>query len=820
MSDCCSPATLRYKSTVRTVAWLPRGIAVLAFLLMFSFSISSMKHDSPTFDEQGFLVRGLAYLRGEENGGNRHLRVGHPLGLNALNAAFLVTDSSVRLPSDHPSWQETSFHRPAELFMWEIGNDVRHIMFVSRLSTVWLGLLLAAVGSRWAREMAAGWSPASSKRTKWGAGIITLLLLAFDPNIMAHMRLVTTDLGLTTAAAVAGFTLWRAVRQPTWRRMVIAGVGLGLLLNTKFTALLFLPLFGLVMLAGLLRLRRESRTGATYRPPVLIGMGLLAYPLTALVVLWAGNGFQLGVLRASLPLFGQIDGVALPMSDYLDQLLDIGNRLEVSTPSFLLGRYSDSGWWYYFPVAFFLKTPLPTLLLLGVSLIWIGMKTVRNREKIRGIWFDLFALLAPAAGFFAIALTTDINLGYRHLLPILPFLYVLIGVVAWTVIQDEIVQSRKGAAVAISATLAWLIAASVWIYPHYLAYFNALAGGPENGWRALVDSNLDWGQDLERLSVWLAENDIDLVWLSYFGEARPEYYGIAYRGLDSFPPRLMNPGARPFYPQDPAPGWYAISATTLQGVHFGNHDQFAYFREQEPAAKIGYSIFLFDVPARGEAIDLLLGDVQVDELVARDHALFQTNDIRLRWIDPSQALIVPDGTRGIWLALGAEEIDPLLAPFLEFTPELPVASDQRYRLYRVRPQQPERGAGNGADDAVELRLGGGEVSFAGSPLLEHADDTLRVRTTWRQIGSPQPVKVFVHVLDEAGTIMAQWDGLGAAWEGWLPGDTLIHGHEISTASLPAGDYRVVAGLYDPESLDRWRSPLGQDAIELGELTIR
>lgn len=819
MSDCCSPATLRYKSIVRTQAWIPRGIAVLTFLLMFSFSISSMKHDSPTFDEQGFLVRGLAYLRGEENGGNRHLRVGHPLGLNALNAVFLMTDPSVRLPSDHPSWQETSFHRPAELFMWEIGNDVRHIMFVSRLSTVWLGLLLAAVGGRWAGEMAAGWSPASARRSAWGAGTITLLLLAFDPNIMAHMRLVTTDLGLTTAAVVAGYPLWRAVRQPTWRRVVIAGAGLGLLLNTKFTALLFLPLFGIVMMAGFLHLCRDPRTGAAYRPRVLIGMGLLAYPLIALLVLWAGNGFQMEVLQAPLPLFGQI-GVTLPLSQYLDQLLDIGNRLDVSTPSFLLGHYSDSGWWYYFPVAFILKTPLSTLLLLGGSIVWIIMKAARYREKIRSIWFDLIALLIPAAGFFAIALATDINLGYRHLLPILPFLYVLIGVVAWTAIQDEIDRGRKRAAVAVGVALGWLIAASMWIYPHYLAFFNVLAGGPENGWRALVDSNLDWGQDLERLSVWLAENEIDTVWLSYFGEARPEYYGIAYRGLDSFPPRLMNPDTRPFYPQDPAPGWYAISATTLQGVHFGNHDQFAYFREQEPAAKIGYSIFLYNVPARGKAIDLLLGGIQVDELAARDHALFQTNDVRLRWFDPSQALILPDGTRASWLAVGAEEIDPLLAPFLEIKPEMSVTGGERYRLYRVRPQQPELSTGIKADDAVELRLGSGEVSFAGTPLLEHADDTLRVRTTWRQIGSPQPVKIFVHVLDEEGTILAQWDGLRAAWLGWLPGDTLIHTHEISTAGLPAGDYRVVAGLYDPESLNRWRSPSGQDAIELGELPIR
>ncbi len=90
------------------------------------------------------------------------------------------------------------------------------------------------------------------------------------------------------------------------------------------------------------------------------------------------------------------------------------------------------------------------------------------------------------------------------------------------------------------------------IYPDFLAYFNLLAGGANNGWRSLVDSNLDWGQDLDDLPEWMAENDVDEVWLSYFGEARPEYYGITYRGLDSFPPRLMNPQARPFVPSEPS----------------------------------------------------------------------------------------------------------------------------------------------------------------------------------------------------------------------------------------------------------------------------
>ena len=229
---------------------------------MFALSVSSTKGDAPTFDEQGFLVRGLAYLRGEANGGNRHLRVGHPLGLNALNAALLFNDPTVRLPSDDPSWQETSFHRPAELFLWEIGNNVAHVIFLGRLPTIWLGLLLAAVGGRWAAEMAYSVSGKQRARsTPAVASLVALLLLAFDPNILAHTRLATTDLGLAAAAAAANFTLWRFLRRPTWGRVALAGVGLGLLLNTKFTALLFLPFFAALLLLAFIGFA-ASRRGA------------------------------------------------------------------------------------------------------------------------------------------------------------------------------------------------------------------------------------------------------------------------------------------------------------------------------------------------------------------------------------------------------------------------------------------------------------------------------------------------------------------------------------------------------------------------------
>jgi len=697
-------------------------------------------------------------------------------------------------------------------------------MFLARVPTIWLGLLLAAVAGRWAGEMAAGWGVA--RPVARAGGFIALALLAFDPNILAHTRLATTDLGLAAVAALAGYVLWRFLRRPAWPAAALAGVGLGLLQNTKFTALLFLPLFGLVILMAFWQWRGEGRRRLAQRALLV----LVLYPIVALLTLWATNGFQVGKLSSPLPVIGGLGGAVVPLSHYLDQLLDIGGRLQVGTPAFLLGQYSDSGWWYYFPVAFVVKTPLATLLLLGYSSLRIVMSAKRtvarsghpgtlnpndsppHKKSSRAL--DLCALLIPALGFFGIALTTDINLGYRHLLPVLPFLAVFIGAVVGEALGEGRSHGLGGRAARVlaPAALLWLLVATLVIYPHFISFFNLLAGGPDNGWRVLVDSNIDWGQDLERLAHWLNENEVNRVWLSYFGEGRPEYYGISYDGLDSFPPRLMNPNARPFYPHDPAPGWYAISATTLQGVHFAEHDLLRTFRDRAPDDKVGYSIFLYEQPARGQAVDLLLSNVQLDVIAPEAYARLATNDTRPRWFDGARAVIVPDGVRPVWLAAAGDGIHPLLQPYLVEDAPRAVAGNG-YRLGRVTPRSP-------AEERRPLSLDGDVISFAGAPHVDLGLTQIAVLTAWRQESPPRPVKLFVHLLDESGAIVTQWDGLDAAWEGWRPGDTLV---QVSTLPLPAtltaGQYRLTTGLYDPETNQRWRLPDGQDVVELTQFTI-
>ena len=784
---------------------------VFLLWLMAALALTSLSHQSPTFDEQGFITRGLGYVRGE----NRHMRVGHPAGLNAFSALFLAADDTVHLPTNDTSWQLNGFHRPSELFMWEMGNDVARVMFLARLPILWLGMLLAAVVGRWAWQM----SRLSS------VGLIALALIALDPNILAHSTLATTDLGLTAAVGFAGYTLWLLLKRPLLSHAILAGIAFGLLQNTKFTAGLFVPLFALVILIHFSfwlwdawQQRHQSPISNLLKPFILV---IIAYAVIAPLALWATYGFQIGTLPPDLPVFSQWGGLTVPLSHHLEQLLDIGGRLEKTTPAYLLGQYSDHGWWYYFPVAFVLKTPLPTLILLVLAfLVRIGTYVTHKREPhasrltphaLRTAFLDDATLLIPAFGYFAFALTTDINLGYRHLLPILPFL----AVFSANSLSPLLHSTRRTTRYLIPALLAALLLISLWIYPHYLSYFNVLAGGPDNGWRALVDSNIDWGQDLGGLKEWLDEHDVDQVWLSYFGEGRPEYYGINYIGLDSWPPRLMNPEARPFYPHDPAPGMYAISATTLQGVQFADHDRFAWFRDKEPLAKIGYSIFVYDVPAYGEPVDLVLSGVQLDEITPDDFARFGTNEIMPHWIDLTEGFLWPERSP-YWLAVSKDEVVHFF--FGEWIAnEEKVSETEEYFLYRVgfeysEQENPQNFSQN--DHQIDL------MSFS-IPDESLNDSLLMIITRWQNQSLPAPIKLFIHLTDSKGNIQAQWDGLSTPWEGFRQGDTLIQIHYFEIPyNLPPGSYQVRAGLYHPETGERWTLPDGADEIVLREITLK
>jgi len=340
--------------------------------------------------------------------------------------------------------------------------------------------------------------------------------------------------------------------------------------------------------------------------------GLLAVFAIGGLTLWATYHFEFR------PMSGLAMSWPVPAASYFQDLRWELEYFNATRDFYFCGQYG-SGWWYYFPVAFALKSPLPAMLLIAASvlgLLW-GAKT----------WPHLTALLFPAGAYIGATLVSPLYIGYRYFVPVLPFLYVLAGRLA------RLVKGR-GRLVLIGV-LIWSALIAVWIHPNDLAYFNELAGGPDNGWRCLTDSNIDWGQDLPALRDVIKRYQLGRVKLSYFGRAFPSYYGIDFEPLPTYygTPEQGNPLTSPFYPRDPAPGVYAISVTNMRGTGMlpAKWQLYEWFRDKRPFAKAGYSIFLYRVEPRGTPVDVALSGLQVDEIAAKTNAEFGTNDTRLRW---------------------------------------------------------------------------------------------------------------------------------------------------------------------------------------------
>lgn len=539
------------------------SLPFLLLLLFFFLAMDSVRDDSPTMDEQNHIARGLALLRT----GDPRLSVEHPPLINCLSALPLLSQP-IELPLDDWSWQEGEWYRFADLLLWQRNENADRIVFLARLPIIFLGMAMAAfihrVTNRWYGT---------------GAALLALTLVALDPNLMAHARYATTDLGATALTFLAAVLLWRASQSGYTRSSVIlAGVGFGLAASAKLSALVFGLAFGLWILLDQLREYQSGNEGwktTTIRVVTL-------YPLSTLVTTWAFFLFTIGAVEPGIP--------SVPMPEFWKGIMAILDFSGGGRPSFFGGQFSTEGFWYYFPAAFLLKTPFPTLLLL----IWAAIAFFRHNLAHRSETdhqerrLSIYLLLSPSI-YFLLSTQSSLNLGYRHLLPTLPFLFVFIA--------GQVTRSATRIAEAVVVSLCmWLLVANLAIFPHYVSYFNEIVG-PSNGYRLLVDSNVDWGQDLKRLKAWMEETGETRIKLAWFGSAPPTAYDIEYDPLPGLPHHFNLWERPPFDTTAPEPGTYAISVSMLQELHRRNEEKtiFAWFREREPDDRVGYSILIYRV---------------------------------------------------------------------------------------------------------------------------------------------------------------------------------------------------------------------------------
>lgn len=536
--------------------------AVLLLLAAFLLScVQGLLRDSPTVDEFAHLPAGYYYLK---TGNFYHYSLNPPL-VKLISALPLLglqprIDTAARI--EHTGWYPWVF---ATDFLERNRGNYEGIFLFGRLPVVLLGLLLGLLVYRWAREL-------------YGAdgALLALAFYALCPSIAAHAHLATVDVGAALFAVLALYAFDRYLRQPGPASLALAGLGLGLALLAKFTALLLLPVLALLTLWGLAR--REIGWKAVAGGAALCGLSLLVIDLG---YLFQGVGTPLGELRLqSRSLAGlarSFPGLPSPLPGPFLQGID-GLQLineQGEYPGYLFGQWSQAGWALYYPIAILFKTPLP-FLLAGLLAPWIGS---RRREE-RAVWFPLLALLA------AFSLLSRIDYGIRYVLPVLPLLAVYAGRLApW------LRTARKPVRTAAAALLLTLPVTSLLAAADTIGYFNLLAGG--RGERILLDSNLDWGQGLKRLKTWMDREGVEEIGLAYFGHVDPALYGIRWH----LPEPLSTSGR---------PGPVAVSLNFLHGYPYATYfqgrivpvpaDAFTWLARHPRVAEPGGGIVVVQVP--------------------------------------------------------------------------------------------------------------------------------------------------------------------------------------------------------------------------------
>jgi Dolichyl-phosphate-mannose-protein mannosyltransferase len=411
--------------------------------------------------------------------------------------------------------------------------------FLSRLPSVLASLLLAAFVCAWA-----------SRLYGTRGALVALTLYAFCPNTIAHSRLATTDIYCACSMFIALFVFVDYLRRPRTSAFVVSAVALGIAQVTKSTALLLFPLFVFLWLVkGVVLKPPEDAPAApapaTPRRPRLARAiaKVLAFLAVVLLVMNAAYLFQGSFAPLPLPR-AFVEAVRLGMR--------YNATGEGHAPVYLLGKLSQRGWWYYFPVAFGLKTPLALFPLLV-------MASLVAKPYIKRYPLDEIALISAAVAiftFFTFFCTAQI--GVRYLLPVYPLVYVFIGKVALHVPA----RGARAFRAAVLGLVLWFAASSLSFFPHYISYFNEVIGDRKNMYKYLADSNVDWRQDAYYLQAYLDKHKGEAIHVD---------------------------------PRDPTSGTVIMSVNALV-ARDGSAETTRWLRDNfKPVGRIGYSMLIYDI---------------------------------------------------------------------------------------------------------------------------------------------------------------------------------------------------------------------------------
>jgi 4-amino-4-deoxy-L-arabinose transferase-like glycosyltransferase len=384
------------------------------------------------------------------------------------------------------------------------------------------------------------------------AAVLATALFTLTPTVLAHAGLATTDIALTACLTAAFLALVRWVETPSPHRALVLGFWTALAVLSKFTALLYLPSAALLALVGFVAIARPGMSALAGLARARLATFALAVATGALVI-WAGYWFSFG----ATPWSG---GLRMPAPQLFDGLKAVLEHNQSGHNAYLLGQVSNSGFWYFFPVALAVKTPIAILLLAGLGLVLCW------KRRLPRAW----TAIAFAVGIVAPAMAGHINIGVRHILPIYAS-FAMLGALGWL----ELIKPARGRLGLLAAVVlvAWPACAGILQHPDYLSYFNELAGRrPE---LILADSDLDWGQSSKRASARLSELGATAV--TMFCSDKIEF--------DQFTAQMYGfPPLKRFWPQGPNSGWTVISPTAVSAFGGGWQNSVTVMKDGQPVS--------------------------------------------------------------------------------------------------------------------------------------------------------------------------------------------------------------------------------------------
>lgn len=576
------------------------------FFLAFAFQLwFHAVRASPTIDEPTHILAG-----------RMHWRCGD-FGINPEHPPFLKLLATVGLNFRDQSIQPSlpcgeGFATQPEVFVaganFLIGNGTDEILIPSRLMSATLSLLFATLVFVMSLVMFGRWE-----------AVVALAIVAFEPNLIAHGSLVTTDMAITLAALASTFALYRYATRPSLSGFAVAGLAFGFLLGAKHSAIILLPIFMLVFVAD--AIIECDAHNVVWKSVLRRTAVFVALCVVGVALLWSLYGFR----YSALPKAGSSEIVSVEryiserartdVNDSLSAHLVRGvARLHVLPESYVLGladvvasssrnatifnRNYATGKWFYFPIAFLVKSSIPLLVLFPCGLFLIFVAKEKRRE--------LLFLLVPPTIFFALSITSKINIGVRHILPVYGFFIVVAAAGAvWA--NRRFTYFRW----ALILLLVFHVATAFRTTPNYIGFANDLWGGTNNAYKIFpVDSNLDWGQNEKLVAEYLERENVTDCWYAGWGSLELMNSIVPCRQMPNTFPRASVPLSDPIPP--------VIEGTVLVNVanlppKGGN--EYVPMTLQKPVTRIGGSIFVYRGRFQVRLASALSHAQRADELV-------------------------------------------------------------------------------------------------------------------------------------------------------------------------------------------------------------